>query len=1004
MVTGRPPFLGDDHVAIIGQHINTPPVAPTWHRPDCPKPLDSLIMRLLAKDPKQRPESAQDVWAALEAVSATGPVGAVPSTAIGQPEQGRSLDSMSTGVFVGRQKEMDQLRAALEETLSGRGRMVMLVGEPGIGKTRTAQELATYAGLRRCQVLWGRCYEGGGAPPYWPWVQAIRSYIRERDLEDLRREMGSTAPVIAEVVADVKDRLPGLQPPPELESPESARFRLFDSITAFLKSASKSQSIVLVLDDLHWSDKPSLTLLEFLARELANSRLLVVGTYRDVEINRRHPLSQTLGELTKERLFDRVLLRGIQRHDVERFIEVAAGLQPTPSLVDAVYTQTEGNPLFVTEVVRWLIQEGALSPGRVTRKTWTMPIPEGVRDVIGKRLDRLSTRCNEMLTTAAVIGRRFSLPALVSLNRDRSVTMEERVPEDRILDALEEALAARVLEELPNSPGRYQFTHALIQETLSGELSTTRRVRLHARIALALEDLYGDGAAEHAAELARHFAEAESQLGAEKLVKYSLIAGEQAMVATAYEEAAGHFRKGLEARGVAEDSTSPLPDDEAARLLHGLARASLPSSSLDQVPRLAGLITRVFDWYLKSGHPKEAIGTLLEQHSGPITAALYATIRRALELTTAGSFEHIVIRSRIAFQDAFRVGEDRSAFDTLDEVVESASRLDDPRAAAEANWLACALNVLALRPDAAVRCGQAGVSSGDACGNARLGLRTRSWLARANLAVGDADAARRLQGEGLEAAESLKDHYWIANAHALLARIGVLTGEWPSVLEQTAGAPPMGSSGYNIEFMARAETGDADGCRRCLQGFDDLGAWFLFEPPENFRLEARAHAAFVLDDRSLLTKLPPAFSLDPTAFALGHAYQKLERATAIANIGSRELALSAYRLVSPYPGAITPYGLSCSDRTLGRLAVLMGDPEAAARHFDDALAFLRRAGYRPELAWTCHDYSAMLMDWRGSGDREKAARLQEEGLRIAHELGMKPLIERFLTGKKILNA
>jgi predicted ATPase len=190
-------------------------------------------------------------------------------------------------VFVGRQKEMDQLRALLEETLSGHGRMLTLVGEPGIGKTRTAQELATYAGLRRCQVLWGRCYEGGGAPPYWPWVQAIRSYVRERNPEDLRREMGSTASVIAEVVADVKERLPGLQPPPPLESPESATFRLFDSITAFLKTASKSQPIIVVLDDLHWSDKPSLLLLEFVARELANSRLLVIGTYRDVEINRR---------------------------------------------------------------------------------------------------------------------------------------------------------------------------------------------------------------------------------------------------------------------------------------------------------------------------------------------------------------------------------------------------------------------------------------------------------------------------------------------------------------------------------------------------------------------------------------------------------------------------------------------------------------------------------------------------------------------------------------------
>ena len=169
-----------------------------------------------------------------------------------------------------------------------------LVGEPGIGKTRSAQ------------VLWGRCYEEQGMPHYWPWVQAIKSYVREREPDQLRSETGAGAADIAEVVSDVKERLPDLRPPPQLDSPEQARFRLFDSITAFLKSASQKQP--LVLDDLHWSDQPSLLLLQFVARELGNSRLLLVGTYRDMELSRQHPLAETLGELTRERLFQRVLL------------------------------------------------------------------------------------------------------------------------------------------------------------------------------------------------------------------------------------------------------------------------------------------------------------------------------------------------------------------------------------------------------------------------------------------------------------------------------------------------------------------------------------------------------------------------------------------------------------------------------------------------------------------------------------------------------------------------
>ena len=204
-------------------------------------------------------------------------------------------------------------------------------------------------------------------------------------------EMGSGAADIAEVVSDVRDRLPGLPPAPQLE-PEQARFRLFDSITAFLKTASQRQPFVLVLDDLHWADQPSLALLQFVARELNGARLLIIGTYRDMELSRQHPLAEALGELTRERLFQRVLLRGLTQGDVERFIEMTSGHTVPRGLAEAVHTQTEGNPLFVTEVVRLLVQEGALTPdsdlpspsGRGAGgegDSWTIRIPEGVREV-----------------------------------------------------------------------------------------------------------------------------------------------------------------------------------------------------------------------------------------------------------------------------------------------------------------------------------------------------------------------------------------------------------------------------------------------------------------------------------------------------------------------------------------------------------------------------------------------------------------------------------------------
>ena len=458
-------------------------------------------------------------------------------------------------------------------------------------------------------------------------MQAIRSYVRNVDPEQLRSDMGAGAADIAQVVSDVRDRLPSLEAPPQIE-PEQARFRLFDSITAFLKNAGRRQPLVSVLDDLHWADHPSLLLLEFVARELGNSRLLVIGTYRDMELSRQHPLSKSLGELTRERLFQRVLLRGLEQEDVGRFIELVSGVNPPTGMVEAVHRQTEGNPLFVTEVVRLLVQEGELTQEKVgQRDSWSVRIPEGVRDVIGRRLDRLSERCNETLTLASVIGREFTLEQLSPLIED--------ISGDRLLELLDEALSARVIEELPRAVGRYQFTHALIQETLAGELSSTRKVRLHARIAEALELLYGGDDEAHAAELAHHYAEAQTVLGMEKLEYYSLLAGQRALAAYAYEEALVHFERGLDAKG------DQPPDVETGQLLYGLGRvqvATLPQYELNHAVDTLG---RAFDCLLGAGDVERALAVAevpLPPVAGFITG-VGQLIYRALELVRGDSLQ-----------------------------------------------------------------------------------------------------------------------------------------------------------------------------------------------------------------------------------------------------------------------------------------------------------------------------------------------------------------------------
>ncbi|MDP6668171.1 MAG: AAA family ATPase, partial [Dehalococcoidia bacterium] len=230
------------------------------------------------------------------------------------------ISSGSSDPFVGRELEMAELTAALDSALESRGGLVMLAGEPGIGKTRIAEAITELAEDRGGEVLWGRCHEERGAPPYWPWVQIIRAWAVNRDAGALRSTMGSGAASIADIVAEIREVLPGLEPPPELGDPDTERFRLFDAVTSFLKRAASDTPLVLILDDLQWADESPLRLLEFISRELADASILIIGAYRTVDVSRTHPLFRTLGDLSRERLFSRVTLRGLQETQVGSLI------------------------------------------------------------------------------------------------------------------------------------------------------------------------------------------------------------------------------------------------------------------------------------------------------------------------------------------------------------------------------------------------------------------------------------------------------------------------------------------------------------------------------------------------------------------------------------------------------------------------------------------------------------------------------------------------------------
>jgi predicted ATPase len=274
-----------------------------------------------------------------------------------------------TTPFVGREAELAALTADLDAAAGGQGGVVLVAGEPGIGKTRLAEELAAQAAARDAMVLWGRCWEGEGAPAFWPWIQVVRAYLKNVEPAALRQEMGAGAADIAQVVPAIRERLPDLPTPPPVE-PEAARFRLFDSVTGFLRAAAARRPLLLVFDDLHWADAPSLALLRFVSRELEGAGLLVLGIYRHAEVDRDHPLLGAVADLTRGQHHRRLLLGGLEGREVAGFVALVAGVAPSPELTMAVHRQTDGNPFFVTEMVRLLASQGGSAPPGPARRCW----------------------------------------------------------------------------------------------------------------------------------------------------------------------------------------------------------------------------------------------------------------------------------------------------------------------------------------------------------------------------------------------------------------------------------------------------------------------------------------------------------------------------------------------------------------------------------------------------------------------------------------------------------
>jgi class 3 adenylate cyclase len=452
-------------------------------------------------------------------------------------------------IFVGRDAELDRLSQLWKEAAAGERRVAFLAGEPGVGKTRLAAELAMRVHDEGGTVLAGRCDEDLGVP-YQPFVEALRHFVDHAP--DLEGRLGRYGGELARLVPELGERLPSL-PAPLRSDPEMERYRLFDAVAAWLTATSTEEPLLMVLDDIQWAAKPTLLLLRHIIRA-GGGRILVLGTYRDTELTHDHPLPEVVADLRRQGGFDRLSLVGLDDVGVTALVEQAAGGtldEAGLALARAVHEETEGNPFFVREVLRHLAETGAVEEhdgNWITRRPVDqLGIPEGVRDVVGRRLARLSGGTNQALRVAAVVGPEFEL-GIVQAAGDLS--------EETFLAAIEEAAEARVVTEV--SATRFRFAHALVRATLYESLTTTRQVVLHRKTAEAIETIHASALDDFLPTLAHHWAKASAPVrDITRAVEYAQRAGDRALAQLANDEASRYYASGLDLLDAGEAG----PDD-----------------------------------------------------------------------------------------------------------------------------------------------------------------------------------------------------------------------------------------------------------------------------------------------------------------------------------------------------------------------------------------------------------------------------------------------------------
>jgi DNA-binding SARP family transcriptional activator len=895
----------------------------------------------------------------------------------------------ATRGFVGREPELAELSAGLDDAFAGRGRLVLLQGEPGIGKSRLADELSSRAAARGAKVLVGRCWEAGGAPAYWPWTQSLRAYVRQAAPAAVRRQLGRGAAEVVQIVPELRELFAELPEPGPPES-EAARFRLFESTSTFMRAVAVDRPLAFVLDDLHSADEPSLLLLRYVASVLGDSRILIVGTFRDVDPTVQDPLESTLAELGREPATRRIQLSGLSEQEVGLLAEVMAQTEPTRQFVAELHAETEGNPLFVSEIVRLLASEGRLEHDGSAG----IPIPETVREAIGRRLRRLSGECRRVLSLGSVFGREIELIALERVADYRGI--------DMLLRVLDEAIAARIVEDVPGSFGRLRFGHALTRDTLYEEIPSTHRARLHRRVAEALETLYAGNLDPHLAELAHHFALAVPAAPAEKAVEYARLAGDRALAQLAYEEAARLYEMAL----AVADRSSRRDERVRCELLLSLGEAEGAGNR----PAAKKAFLQAADIARRLGLPHE-LARAAVGYGGRIMYARAGSDDRLVplleEALAALADEDLQLRVRLLarLSGALRDEPSRERRARLSmEAVELARHAQDPTALAYAlDGRAAAI----MAEDALDECLALGTELrdlGERIGDAERVVQGHWHRLIVQVMTGDASAAAA-ELEALSRLVHALGHpvlqWQVSAARAMFAlAAGQLAAaeEWVKTAFEFGerAQPEMAIAVYGLQQLTLGDfRGDLEEIVPMVGSLvDEYPARPVFRCAEAYLDAVLGRSE--LAERALAELTRDRCSALPRDMEWLYGMSLLAETCAL--VEDDGAASVVYELLEPWAefnAADHPEGIRGSvSRYLGLLATTLKRWDHAERHFDDALASNQRMGLRPWLAHTQADYARALFARGDAADAGRARELLDTAVATYREVGMETYAAR----------